>query len=202
MPSPSSSSCGGDTLPNPDPCSLLGPGHLGPGGLRVSPALVTTPHPAVSPQQEQPQLHQHDRDSDCARGGAGGDGAARVRGSGDTGDWRDTGGHRGTLTHPPLFCQQLPACHHGAAHELAQAGGQPAPRGPWHQGGARLPGRVLHPRVPRGLSPLSPPQCHLPVLPPAAPQQGSQHRQRGHLAPRCPQPAGRPRPALPAGAGH
>uniref|UniRef100_A0A8C8B9C6 Integrin subunit alpha 2b n=1 Tax=Otus sunia TaxID=257818 RepID=A0A8C8B9C6_9STRI len=72
----------------------------------------------------------------------------------------DRGGHGGTLT--PLSCQQLPACHHGAARELAQGGGQPAPRGPRHQGGARLPGRVLHPWVPGG---PSPPQCHLTVLP-------------------------------------
>lgn len=58
-----------------------------------------------------------------------------------------------------------------------------------------------------GMSPLSPVWCH-PLCwapshrPPAAPQQRPRHRQRGHPEPLHPSPAGRPRPALPAGAGH
>uniref|UniRef100_A0A8D0FPL0 Integrin subunit alpha 2b n=1 Tax=Strix occidentalis caurina TaxID=311401 RepID=A0A8D0FPL0_STROC len=60
------------------------------------------------------------------------------------------------------FQLQLWSKNSPSSTNLAQGGGQPAPRGPRHQGGARLPGRVLHPWVPGG---LSPPQCHLTVLP-------------------------------------
>lgn len=41
-----------------------------------------------------------------------------------------------------------------------------------------------------------------PHCPSPDPQQGSQHRQRGHPAPHRPPPAGWPHSALPAGAGH
>uniref|UniRef100_A0A8C6JCX1 Integrin alpha-IIb n=1 Tax=Melopsittacus undulatus TaxID=13146 RepID=A0A8C6JCX1_MELUD len=70
---------------------------------------------------------------------------------------------RGTLT--PFPCQQLLAGHHGAARELALGRGQPAARGPWHQGGARLPGGCcthgpLGPAPPSPVPPHSPPQLH------------------------------------------
>lgn len=83
-PSPSISSCGGDTVTTP--CPLPTVDDL------VASACPQT-HPLVSPQQEQPRPRQ--RVGDGARGGAGGDGAARVRVWGDAGAWGHMGGQRG-----------------------------------------------------------------------------------------------------------